>query len=113
MRVDLPDGIYEHEMLVLHSLEPLWGVYVPRLLSHKPWPSNAAIGLQVGEPMPEDIDSWTEEERNRAALSLEEIRKFGWVQNDCRGSNFVRLTREDGSWSIAAIDLESMVWSNE
>ena len=72
-----------------------------------------SYGLQVGEPMENDMKSWSEEERNSAAVSLEKIRELGWIQNDCRGSNFVRLWMEDGSWSIAVIDLEEMISTDD
>jgi hypothetical protein len=100
------ESVYEHEFDVLRELqEELWGKHVPELLFHKPWPTLPMIGLELGEPIPDDMSKWSDTDLQKANESVQKIRELvGWHQNDARGANFVRLK----GIRIAMIDFESM-----
>jgi hypothetical protein len=98
------ESVYEHELDVLWELQELWGKHVPELLFHKPWPTSPMIGLELGEPLPDDMSKWSDTDLQKANESVAKIRELGWHQNDVRGANFVRL---EGN-KIAMIDFESM-----
>jgi hypothetical protein len=98
------ESVYEHELDVLRELQELWGKHVPELLFHKPWPTSPMIGLELGEPLPDDMSTWSDTDLQKANESVQKLREIGWYQNDVRGANFVRLK---GS-KIAMIDFESM-----
>lgn len=97
-------SVYEKELSVLRELKELWGEHVPELLFHKPWPTSPKIGLELGEPLPDDMSNWPDSELEKANETIRKIRELGWEQQDVRGANFVRL--KDGQ--IAMIDFESM-----
>ena len=101
----IPSDVYEHELKVFYRLKALWGTYVPRLLFHNPWSSCPSIGMEVGEPMDDDIEKWAEEDRERLNDTIAKIKEEGFEQNDMRGTNFVRLD----SGYIAMIDFEDVV----
>ena len=102
-----PIAIYSHEIDVLNSLEELWGTYVPRLFFRLPWPTSPMIGMQLGEPMPDDFDKWTAEDLVRRDAAVAAVKALGWVQTDFRGANFVRLAADgNGTGFIAMIDFE-------
>jgi hypothetical protein len=94
------ESVYEHEL----EYQELWGKHVPELLFHKPWPTSPMIGLELGEPLPDDMSKLSDTDRQKANESVAKIRELGWHQNDVRGANFVRLK----SNKIAMIDFESM-----
>jgi hypothetical protein len=98
------ESVYEHELNVLQELRELWGKHVPALLFHKPWPTSPMIGLELGEPLPDDMSTWSDADRQKANDSVQKIRELGWYQDDVRGANFVRLQGN----KIAMIDFESM-----
>jgi hypothetical protein len=98
------ESVYEDELDVLWGLQELWGTHVPELLFHKPWPTSPMIGLELGEPLPDDMSKWSETDLQKANESVAKIRELGWHQNDVRGANFVRLKGN----KIAMIDFESM-----
>ena len=52
------ESVYENELEVLRELRDLWGKHVPELLFHKFWPTSPMIGLELGEPLPDDMDTW-------------------------------------------------------
>jgi hypothetical protein len=63
------------------------------------------IGLELGEPIPDDMSKWSDTDLQKANESVQKIRELvGWHQNDVRGANFVRLK----GIRIAMIDFESM-----
>lgn len=99
------ESVYEHELEVLRQLRDLWGEHVPDLLFHKPWPTSPMIGLELGEPLPDDMSTWSDTDIEKANESVKRVRELGWYQTDIRGSNFVRLK---GNNKIAMIDFESM-----
>ena len=90
------------------DLKPLWGQYVPAMKFHKPWPTGPLLGLESGIPMAEDWSKWSEEELKQRDEAIAAVRKLGYVQTDCRGCNFVRLTNIDMKTSIAMIDFEAV-----
>jgi hypothetical protein len=98
------ESVYEDELDVLWELQELWGKHVPELLFYKPWPTSPMIGLELGEPLPDDMSKWSDTDLQKANESVEKIRELGWHQNDVRGANFVRLKGN----KIAMIDFESM-----
>jgi hypothetical protein len=98
------ESVYEHELEVLWELRELWGKHVPKLLFHKPWPTSPMIGLELGEPFPDDMSTWSDTDREKAKESVQKIKELGWYQEDVRGLNFVRLRGN----KIALIDFESM-----
>ena len=100
-----PSDVYEHELKVFYRLKKLWGQYVPRLLFHSPWTYRPSIGMEVGQPMDDDIDNWAEADRQKRRETIAKIKEEGFRQNDLRGANFVRL--DNGS--IAMIDFEDVV----
>ena len=100
-----PSDVYEHELKVFYRLEALWGRYVPRLLFRNPWNCRPSIGMEVGQPMDNDIDKWADEDKEKMRKTIAEIRNKGFKQNDLRGDNFVRLN----SGYIAMIDFEDVV----
>ncbi|KAL3933864.1 MAG: hypothetical protein SGARI_003606 [Bacillariaceae sp.] len=102
--------VYEHELQVLWSLRSLWGTHVPELLFHKYWPSAPRIGLELGEPLPDDMSVWSPTDQKKANETIKKIEEFGWTQTDVRGANFVRLKAkaESNEATIAMIDFESM-----
>lgn len=101
-------SVYQHELDVLWSLRELWGMHVPTLLFHKPWPTSPLIGLELGEPLEDNMSDWPEKDRQEARETMEKIRELGWYQQDVRGANFVRLKGLDQKDRIAMIDFESM-----
>jgi hypothetical protein len=98
------ESVYQHELNVLRELRELWGKHVPELLFHKPWATSPMIGLELGEPLPDDMSKWSDADQQKANETVEKIRELGWCQYDVRGANFVRLKGNE----IAMIDFESM-----
>ena len=98
------ESVYEHELEVLRGLRKLWGKHVPELLFHKPWPTSPMIGLELGEPLSDDMLTWSDTDKRKANETVEKIRELGWRQKDIRGANFVRLRGN----RIAMIDFESI-----
>lgn len=98
------ESVYEHELEVLRTLRELWGEQVPELKFHKPWPTSPMIGLELGEPLPDDMSTWSDGDLQKANETVERIRERGWHQTDIKGANFVRLKGN----KIAMIDFESM-----
>ena len=102
------DDVYMHELEVLTSLQSLWGKFVPRLLFQQPWKTSPMIGMQLGEPLPDDFDEWSEEDIKLRDMAVEAVEELGWEQRDFRGANFVRLVNgSDEPPSIAMVDFES------
>jgi len=101
----VPSDVYEHELKVFYRLEALWGRCVPRLLFRNPWSCRPSIGMEVGQPMDNDIDSWVDEDKEKMRETIAEIKNEGFKQNDLKGANFVRLN----SGYIAMIDFEDVV----
>ena len=105
---------YEHELKVLYECKELQGKYIPKLIFHNPWPSCPSVGLQLGEPVMEDVyewdhfDEWKSEDIQKKDETINELKKLGWEQKDMRGWNFVRLKGDDEKEYIAMIDFESM-----
>ena len=97
-----PLDVCEREVKIYYALESLWGKHVPRLLFKCPWSWYPAIGVEVGEPMPDDYDEWSAADLEKKRKTDEAIKGFGYVQMDDRGSNYVRLAGE----KIAMIDFE-------
>lgn len=62
------------------------------------------IGLELGEPLPDDMSKWSDADLQKANESVKKIKELGWHQEDFRGANFVRLKGN----KIAMIDFESM-----
>ena len=85
-------------------MRELWGEQVPELKFHKPWPTSPMIGLELGEPLPDDMSTWPDGDLQKANETVERIRERGWHQTDIKGANFVRLKGN----KIAMIDFESM-----
>ena len=102
------ESVYQHELDVLWSLRELWGKHVPALLFHKPWPTSPMIGLELGEPLADDMSEWPDVDLQKANETMKKIRELGWHQKDVRGANFVRLKALDQEDRIAMIDFESM-----
>ena len=75
-----------------------------------PWPSCPCIGLEEGDPMPDDFDEWEKEHLEKLTETSERIEKLGFIQRDMRGRNFVLLKKNNlrDKESIAMIDFESM-----
>ena len=65
------------------------------------------IGLELGERLDDNMLLWTPEDRQKAEDTTAKVAALGWVQNDLRGSNVVRLRRGEKDW-IAMIDFESV-----
>ena len=101
----VPSHVYEHELKVFYRLEALWDRYVPRLLFYNPWSCRPSIGMEVGQPMDDDIEKWADKDKEKMRKTIAEIRKEGFKQNDLRGANFVRLDNE----YIDMIDFEDVV----
>ena len=101
----IPSDVYDHELEVFYRLKPLWGRYIPRLLFHNPWSSRPSIGMELGQPMDDDIEEWTQVDRQKLKETIAKIKEEGLKQNDLRGANFVRLDNGD----IAMIDFEDVV----
>ena len=99
--------VYRHECKVLVSLKPLWGTHVPRLLFRHPWKTSPMIGLQLGEPLGDDMSTWDADDRKKAEETIEKVAALGWIQHDMRGSNFVRLNEGRNDY-VAMIDFESV-----
>lgn len=97
--------VYRHECKVLVALESLWGTHVPRFLFRHPWKTSPMIGLQLGEPLCDDMSIWDEEDRKKADETIEQVAALGWEQHDMRGSNFVRLRKGNRDY-IAMVDFE-------
>ena len=67
------------------------------------------VGLELGEPLPDDMSTWDEADVQKANETMEKIRELGWYQEDVRGANFVRLKGALGQADrIVMIDFESM-----
>ena len=101
----IPYDVYKHELKVFYRLKSLWGQFVPRLLFHNSWSCRPSIGMEVGQPMDDDFDKWTEEDKEKMRQTIAKIEEKGFRQDDCRTSNFVRLK----NGSIAMIDFEAVV----
>ena len=101
----IPSDVYEHKLKVFYRLKSLWGQYVPRLLFHNAWSYRPSIGMEVGQPMDNDIEKWAEADKEKMRKTIAKIEEKGFEQTDCRGANFVRL--DNGS--IAMIDFEEVV----
>ena len=67
------------------------------------------LGYQLGEPLVDDMTKWHEDDFKSACETIEKVRNLGWVQDDMRGANFVRLMGPDNVERIAMIDFESLV----
>ena len=73
--------------------------------------------MQLGQPVYhnvekwDDIGQWDEADIILMKKTLSEVRKLGWIQEDLRGLNFVRLIK-DGKEFIAMVDMESVVRVN-
>ena len=101
----IPSDVYEHELKVFYRLESLWGRFVPRLLFRNSWSCRPSIGMEVGQPMDNDIDNWADEDKEKMRKTIAEIKNKGFKQDDLRGANFVH----PNSWCIAMIDFEDVV----
>ena len=55
--------------------------------------------------MDDDIEKWTQVDRQKLKETVAKIKEEGFKQNDLRGANFVRLDNGD----IAMIDFEDVV----
>jgi hypothetical protein len=55
------------------------------------------------------MSEWSEDDSKSAKVTMEEVEKLGWEQEDVRGANFIRLTGPDKIERIAMIDFESLV----
>ena len=97
-------SVYEHELEVFTDPLKLWGTYVPMLLFNKPWATSPLIGMELGEPLPDDMTEWAEADRKKADETVYQMKEHGWHQKDVRGANFVRLKGD----RIAMVDFESM-----
>ena len=98
--------VFRHELHVYFMLRRLWGKYVPTLLFHKDWPRHPYLGLEVGEPMPRKWEDWSREEEKQANDAIAAVQGLGWNHGDIEAHNFVRLTHEDSTTSIALVDFE-------
>jgi hypothetical protein len=107
-------GIFERERERFLDLKTLWGTHVPALLFHNPWWTCPSLGMQLGQPVYhnvekwDDIGQWDEADIILMKKTLSEVRKLGWIQEDLRGLNFVRLIK-DGKEFIAMVDMESVI----
>jgi hypothetical protein len=99
--------VYKHEVRVILSLRSLWGTHVPTLLFRQPWMSSPMIGLELGERMKDDMSEWDPKDRQKAKETIAKVAALGYVQQDERGANFVRLRKGDNYW-IAMIDFETV-----
>lgn len=104
-------AVYHHELHVMTSLQSLWGKYVPQLFFRQPWPTSPMIGMQLGEPMPDNFDDWDSVDLARREAAVSAVEALGWRQTDFRGSNFVRLpstnNSDDSASYIAMVDFET------
>jgi hypothetical protein len=98
--------VFRHERHVYFMLHRLWGKYVPTLLFHKDWPRHPYLGLEVGEPMSHKWEDWSREEEKQANDAIAAVEGLGWNHGDIEARNFVRLTHEDSTTSIALMDFE-------
>ena len=101
----VPSDVYEHELKVFYRLESLWGRFVPQLLFRNSWSCRPSIGMEVGQPMDNDIDNWADEDKKKMRETIAEIKNKGFKQDDLRGANFIRLN----NGCIAMIDFEDVV----
>ena len=98
-----PFEVYEKELKIMQELQG----YVPKLHFRCPWPLRPTIGMELGEPMPDDFDKWSDEQLEELDLLKEDVRKRGYVQGDDKGRNYIRLTgRKDTKPQIVMIDFE-------
>ena len=74
------------------------------LLFNKPWATSPLIGMELGEPLPDDMTEWAGADRKKADETVYQMKEHGWHQKDVRGANFVRLKGD----RIAMVDFESM-----
>ena len=60
-----------------------------------------AIGLQLGETMPDDFSCWSQKELQMMKETIAKVRQCGYEQKNERGNNFIRLLDEKGKEYIA------------
>lgn len=71
---------------MIYQLKSLWGTHSSRLIFNQP-----SFGIQFWEKLNDSIDVWEETNKQNKGHKVEAIKKIGFVQNDKRGSNFLRL----------------------
>ena len=67
--------------------------------------SSPRIGLELGERIKDDMSEWEPKHRQKAKETIVKVAALGYVQQDERGANFVRLRKGENYW-IAMIDFE-------
>eukprot|EP01083_Nonionella_stella_P083475 230857_1 len=77
-----PLDVCEREVKIYYALESLWGEHVPGLLFKCPWSWYPAIGVEVGEPMPDDYDEWSAadlEKKRNTDEAIEDVDMYKWM----------------------------------
>lgn len=98
------------EVAMYRRLAPLQGLFIPHLIfvGTGLTSRDRTLGLQVGKPMPDSFDAWSNEQLAMLRETEAALQKVGYAQTDMAGRNFVLLKGDDGRERVAVVDLESL-----
>ena len=77
---------------------------VPKFYFRCPWPLRPTIGMELGTPMPNYFERWSEKDLADREELKNKVQRMGYVQGDDRGSNYIRL--EKPGRPLVMIDFE-------